>query len=429
MARFDLEAELTSRGLVAQQTDAELFHRLATKSTSVYCGFDPTADSLHVGNLLMLCTLRRFQLAGHRPIALAGGATGMVGDPGGRSEERSLLSAEQLQQNLVGINEQLGRFLDFSAGAGSAQALQLDNASWLSPMSVLSYLRDIGKHFTVNEMVAKDSVKSRFERPDHGISYTEFSYMLLQAADFLHLYQNFDCTVQVGGSDQWGNITAGTSLIRKVTGGHAAGLTMPLVTKADGTKFGKSVGGAVWLDANKTSPYQLYQFFMGAEDAMAPSYLRYFTFLSTDELNHLEVATNEAPHLRAAQRRLAKEVTTLVHGAEHADRAEQASVALFSGTVASLDAIALRAISSDVPTSTVAKTSLSKGISVLDAAVGAGLLSSKAEGRRSIEQGGLSVNDVRVEDVDALLGADQVRDGGFIILRKGKRQYHLLTVE
>jgi tyrosyl-tRNA synthetase len=429
MARYNLAEELTSRGLVAQQTDEELFSRLATQPTSVYCGFDPTADSLHVGNLLMLCTLRRFQLASHRPIALAGGATGMVGDPGGRSEERNLLTVEQLSQNLEGINEQLGRFLDFTPGAGTAQAIQLDNASWLSPMSVLTYLRDIGKHFTVNEMVAKDSVKSRFERPDQGISYTEFSYMLLQAADFLHLYQHFGCTVQVGGSDQWGNITAGTSLIRKVTGGHAAGITMPLVTKADGTKFGKSVGGAVWLDANKTSPYQLYQFFMSAEDAMAPSYLRYFTFLDHDELQHLETLTNEQPHQRAAQRTLAKEVTTLVHGADHAQRAEQASVALFSGTVASLDAASLKAIASDVPTSSVSPEELSAGVFVIDAAIAAGLVSSKAEARRSIEQGGLSINDVRVEDLDASLTSSDVRDGGFIILRKGKRQYHLLIVE
>ncbi len=429
MARFDLEHELTSRGLVAQQTDEKLFSHLSTAPTSVYCGFDPTADSLHVGNLLMLCTLRRFQLAGHRPIALAGGATGMVGDPGGRSEERNLLSVDQLAANLVGINEQLGRFLDFSSGAGAAQAIQLDNATWLQPMSVLTYLRDIGKHFTVNEMVAKDSVKSRFERPDQGISYTEFSYMLLQAADFLHLYKNFDCTVQIGGSDQWGNITAGTSLIRKVTGGHASGITMPLVTKADGTKFGKSVGGAVWLDANKTSPYQLYQFFMSAEDQMAPAYLRYFTFLDDDELSHLEVLTNEQPHQRAAQRRLAKQVTALVHGDEHAGRAEQASIALFSGTVASLDAASLRAISSDVPTSSVTTASLSAGLSVIDVAIAAGLVSSKAEARRSIEQGGLSVNDLRIDDADATLGAEDVKDGGFIILRKGKRQYHLLTIE
>ena len=429
MATFNLEADLKARGLVFQQTDDELFTRLEAQPTSVYCGFDPTADSLHVGNLLMLCTLRRFQMAGHRPIALAGGATGMVGDPGGRSEERNLLEAEQLSANLSGIKVQLAKFLDFTDAAGAAKAVQLDNASWLGGMSILTFLRDVGKHFTVNEMVAKDSVKSRFERPDHGISYTEFSYMLLQAADFLHLFRNEGCTVQIGGSDQWGNITMGTSLIRKVTGQLSAGVTMPLVTKADGTKFGKSVDGAVWLDRNRTSPYQLFQFFVGADDQMVGAYLRYFTFLDLEEIERLDAATKEHPERREAQRALALEVTSLVHSREDATRAEAASAALFSGTLAQLDQAALEAVVADVPTSSLHRSALEATVEIVSFIVDAGLVRSRAEARRSIEQGGLYLNDERVVDAEARVSLKDLLHDAYVVLRKGRRQYHVVIVQ
>ena len=411
----DLFSDLEKRGLIHQQTDEDLFTRLDEAPTSVYCGFDPTAPSLHVGNLLMLCTLRRFQLAGHRPIAVAGGATGMIGDPGGRSEERNLLSQEQLAENLAGISVQLGKFLDFSEGAGPAKALQVNNADWLGPVSMLEFLRDVGKHFTVNEMVAKDSVKSRFERPDHGISYTEFSYMLLQAADFLHLFQTYDCTVQIGGSDQWGNLTAGTSLIRRVTGKHAAAVTMPLATKADGTKFGKSVGGAVWLDRNLTSPYQMYQFFMQAEDAKVVDYLKYFTFL-------------DRPQERAAQRALADAVVSMVHSRGDADAAAAASAALFSGTVASLDAVTLATVASEVPGCTVSTHALHESLSLIDVLIQTELAASKGEARRSIEQGGISVNDLKVEGIEATVSTADLLHERFIVLRKGRRQYAMVWV-
>ena len=287
-------------------TDPGLERRLNGESLTAYSGFDPTADSLHVGHLLQMCTLRRLQQAGHRPIAVAGGGTGMIGDPGGKSEERALLSPEQLAANLAGIGAQLGRFMDFEGSGGHGRALLVNNAEWLSGLSFLDFLRDTGKHFTVNQMVAKDSVKSRLARADQGISYTEFSYMLLQAFDFLHLYDAFDCRLQVGGSDQWGNITMGIELIRKVRQGEAWGLTTPLVVKADGTKFGKTESGTVWLDADRTSPYQLYQFFLNTEDAVVGTYLRYFTFLPHEAISQLDRATATRPEGRAAQRELAR---------------------------------------------------------------------------------------------------------------------------
>ena len=353
----------------------------------------------------------------------------MVGDPGGRSEERNLLEAEQLSANLSGIKVQLAKFLDFTDAAGAAKAVQLDNASWLGGMSILTFLRDVGKHFTVNEMVAKDSVKSRFERPDHGISYTEFSYMLLQAADFLHLFRNEGCTVQIGGSDQWGNITMGTSLIRKVTGQLSAGVTMPLVTKADGTKFGKSVDGAVWLDRNRTSPYQLFQFFVGADDQMVGAYLRYFTFLDLEEIERLDAATKEHPERREAQRALALEVTSLVHSREDATRAEAASAALFSGTLAQLDQAALEAVVADVPTSSLHRSALEATVEIVSFIVDAGLVRSRAEARRSIEQGGLYLNDERVVDAEARVSLKDLLHDAYVVLRKGRRQYHVVIVQ
>ncbi len=287
-----LAGDLEFRGLIHQVSDPEVRARLDGEPLTAYSGFDPTADSLHVGHMLQLCNLHRLQQAGHRPIAVTGGGTGFIGDPGGKSEERSLLSPEQLHANLEGIRPQLERFLDFSGPRG---ALLVDNAEWLVPMTLFEFLRDVGKHFTVNQMVTKDSVRSRLDRAETGISYTEFSYMLLQATDFLHLFDAYDCRLQFGGSDQWGNITAGIDLIRKVRHQAAFGLTTPLVLKADGTKFGKTETGTVWLDAGRTSPYQLYQFFLRTEDAVVGTYLRYFTFLPKDEILELDRRTRRTP--------------------------------------------------------------------------------------------------------------------------------------
>ena len=312
MAR--LAEDLRFRGLVHQMTDPALEGRLDTEHITAYSGFDPTADSLHVGHLLQICSLRRLQLAGHHPIALAGGGTGFIGDPGGKSTERALLTPEELAHNVHGIRSQLERFLDFGADAGAARATLVDNSEWLAGMGLFEFLRDVGKHFTVNQMVAKDSVKARLEREGQGISFTEFSYMLLQAYDFLRLFDDHGCRLQFGGSDQWGNITMGIDLVRKVRHAEVWGFTSPLVLKADGTKFGKSETGTVWLDPARTSPYRLYQFFIRCEDGVVGSYLRYFTFLDHEQLTALDAMTAEKPERREAQRVLAREVCSLVHG-------------------------------------------------------------------------------------------------------------------
>ncbi len=320
--------DLAFRGLIHQVTDEAVLALLDAGSVTVYSGFDPTAASLHVGNLLQLCTLRRLQHYGNRPIALAGGGTGLIGDPGGKASERPLLSEALLAENLEGISEQLSRFIDLKDSGGNG--LLLDNAAWLRGQSLLNFLRDIGKHFTVGQMVAKESVRSRIDRPEQGISYTEFTYMLLQAYDFLHLFQQEGCSLQIGGSDQWGNITMGVELVRKVEDAQVFGLTSPLVTKADGSKFGKSEEGneRIWLDATLTSPYRLYQFFLNTDDASVGSFLRYFTFLSHEEITALDLATQETPQQREAQRALAREAVTMIHGPLACERAMQASGAL-----------------------------------------------------------------------------------------------------
>ncbi|MEI8051450.1 MAG: tyrosine--tRNA ligase [Actinomycetes bacterium] len=423
--------DLRARGLVHQVTDEGLFDQLDAGGVTLYAGFDPTADSLHVGHLLQVCTLRRLQIGGNRPIALAGGGTGMIGDPGGKSEERPLLSLDEIASNVASIRGQLSRFLDFDESAGRSQALLLDNAAWLGELSLLEFLRDTGKHFTVNQMVAKESVKSRLERPDQGISFTEFSYMLLQAYDFARLHEDHGCTLQVGGSDQWGNITMGIELVRKRTGAHAFGLTSPLVTKADGTKFGKSEGGTdrVWLDAARTSPYRLYQFLLQAEDAVVGSYLRFFTFLDLEEIDVLDRQTAEEPHLRASQRALAASVIDLVHGEAERKRAEEASRALFSGAVASLDEATLLDVASEVPSTVLSAEGLAGRPLVIDVVAGTDLVASKGEARRAIEQGGIFVNDVPRLGLDATLGPDDLLHGRYLVLRKGKRSYHLISVQ
>lgn len=412
-----LSDELQWRGLVHQVTDDDVFKMLDDERLSVYAGFDPTADSLHVGHLLQLCTLRRMQQGGHRAISLAGGGTGMIGDPGGKSEERNLLTAEQLQHNLSAIRGQLGRFLDFS----DDRALLVNNGDWLWPISLLDFLRDIGKHFTVNQMVAKESVKARFEGREQGISYTEFSYMLLQAYDFLHLFDDFGCTLQIGGSDQWGNITLGVELIRKLRGTSAFGLTSPLVLKADGTKFGKTETGTVWLDPARTSPYRFFQFLINSEDAVVGTYLRYFTWLAQEEIEALDTATAEHPERREAQRALAREVTSLVHGEDEARKAEQAAGALFSEEINTLDEATLLDVFAEAPSTTVARQSLG----LVDALVATGLAKSNSDARRTIEQGGAYVNNAKSADRAVDPDADALH-GRYVVLRKGKKSFAVL---
>jgi len=423
--------DLAARGLIHQVTDEAIFELLDRGSVTAYAGFDPTADSLHVGHLLQVCTLRRLQLGGNRPIALLGGGTGMIGDPGGKATERPLLSAEEIRANVEAIERQLSRFLDFEPSAGTSRALLLDNAAWLAQQDLLGFLRDVGKHFTVNQMVAKESVRSRLERPDQGISFTEFSYMLLQAFDFARLNEAYGCTLQIGGSDQWGNITLGAELVRKRSGDHAFGLTSPLLTKADGTKFGKSEAGneRVWLDARRTSPYALYQFFLTAEDEVVGSYLRFLTFLSLEEIDALDALTHERPHERTAQRALGAAVVDLVHGTEARQRAEEASAALFGGRVASLDEATLLDVIEDVPSSTLAHSQLHAEPSLIDLLEQTGLVSSKAEARRAIEQGGASVNDQVRSGLDATVGPADLLHGRFVVLRRGKRSYHVVIAE
>jgi tyrosyl-tRNA synthetase len=425
-----LAEDLRFRGLIHQLTDPGLEKRLDEDQLTAYTGFDPTADSLHVGHLLQICNLRRLQLAGHRPIAVAGGGTGFVGDPGGKSEERSLLSEEQLASNLDGIRFQLEHFLDFDERRGAGAALLVNNADWLRPMSLFTFLRDVGKHFTVNQMVAKDSVKSRLSRADQGISYTEFSYMLLQAYDFLHLYDTFGCRLQLGGSDQWGNITMGTELVRKVRQQEVWGLTTPLVVKADGTKFGKTESGSVWLDPSRTSPYQLYQFFLRSEDAMVGSYLRYFTFLGHDEILGLDEATASRPEQRASQRELARQVCTLVHGAEETARAEQVGLALFGEEVAGLDERSLLDVFADAPSTTLDRIRLDgEGLGLVDLLVETGLAPSRGRARTTVGQGGAYVNNKRQDDDTYALSPDDLVAGRYLVLRRGKRDYHLVKFD
>jgi tyrosyl-tRNA synthetase len=417
--------DLEFRGLWHQETGTGLREALASERVTAYIGFDPTADSLHVGSLLQLCLLRRLQLAGHRPIAVAGGATGMVGDPGGKSEERALLDDEQLRANLAGIRPQLERFVELGGDAANG-GLLVDNRDWLGPLSLLEFLRDVGKHFTVNDMAGKDSVRSRLERPEQGISYTEFSYMLLQAYDFLHLFDAHDCRLQLGGSDQFGNITMGVELIRKVRGARAYGLTSPLVLKADGTKFGKTEAGTVWLDARRTSPFAFYQFFLRTDDAEVGRHLRYFTFLSHEEILDLDAATAARPAERAAQRALARQVTDLVHGEEERQRAEHASEALYSEEISLLDERTLLEVCAEAPASERSRHELDAGLGLVEALADSGLVASRSQARKTIAQGGAYVNNRRESDPERLLRRDDLLCDRYVVLRRGRRDYHLL---
>ena len=419
--------DLRWRGLYADCTDIEaLTQRLLQRPITLYAGFDPTADSLHVGNLVPLLALRRFQIAGHRPIALAGGATGMVGDPSGRSTERNLQSAEQVAHNISAIRKQLERFLDFSAANNPARLV--DNASWTAPITFLEFLRDVGKYFPINAMLAKDSVRSRLEG-EGGISYTEFSYQLLQANDFLHLRETAQCELQVGATDQWGNITAGTDLIRKKSGATAWGLTFPLLTKSDGTKYGKSASGAVWLDPKRTTPYRFYQFFMQAEDADVIKLLKVLTFLSQEEITALEGEVQRNAGARAAQKALAHAVTTLVHGESAAADALRASEIMFGGKLDGISESVFRDVVGEIPTFDFEKSKLEgTGTSLLDVLIHAGLAPSRGQARKDVDGGGIYLNNVRVTESSRSVTSADLLFSGFLLLRKGKRTYAVLCV-
>jgi len=412
----DFFAELRWRGLVSQTTDEQaLIDDLAAGPLTLYCGFDPTAPSLHVGNLVPLLTLRRFQEAGHHVIGLVGGATGLIGDPSGRTSERSLNDDATVELWLRHIREQLGAVLDF---AGANPATVVSNYDWTAQLSAIDLLRDVGKHFSVNQMLAKESVSTRLA--GEGISYTEFSYMVLQANDYLELYLSRGCTLQIGGSDQWGNITAGLDLIRRVTGSQgprAHALTLPLVTRADGAKFGKTAAGAIWLSAEMTSPYAFYQFWINTDDRDLSRYLRLFSRKSPADIRELEQVSAQRPAARIGQQALAEELTALVHSADDAAAVQEASKALFGrGELAALDAATLDAALQEAPHAEV-----TAGSSVVEALVATGLCESKAAARRTIAEGGAYVNNTRVADADAALSADDLLAGGWWLLRRGKR--------
>jgi tyrosyl-tRNA synthetase len=419
--------EFQWRGMVYDATEG-LAELLATQSLTGYIGFDPTASSLHVGSLLTVMGLARLQRCGHTPIAIVGGGTGMIGDPSGKSQERVLLSSELLDQNVAGVRAQLERFLDFTAGPH--QARLVNNAEWLGAIDLLSFLRDAGKHFTVNYMLQKESVSRRLESED-GISFTEFSYLVLQAYDYLQLFDRYGCTVQMGGSDQWGNITAGIDLIRKLRAKKAHGLVWPLMKTAAGTKFGKTEAGTVWLDAARTSPFKFYQFWVNTDDSDVIAYLKSFTFLDRPAIEALEGVTRTAPEKREAQRVLAREVTTLVHGAEHVTRAEHASSVLFGEDIATLSADQVLAVFSDVPSSEVSGAGF-EGAGMLlvellaDPAVK--LAPSKSEARRLVQSGGVYVNNRRASDVQMRLTREQAIEGVLFVVRKGQKQNHVVRL-
>ncbi|MDQ1255822.1 MAG: tyrosyl-tRNA synthetase [Candidatus Hydrogenedentes bacterium] len=415
--------ELQWRGFIQQTTHDEIPELLEKERFTLYCGFDPTADSLHIGSLLPLFGLVHFQRAGHRPIVLIGGGTGLIGDPSGKTQERQLLTKEQVQINIAGMRAQLERFLDFT---GENAAIMVNNGDWLCELKLVDFLRDIGKLFSVNVMLNKESVRQRVNDREHGMSFTEFSYSLLQAYDFLTLFDQHGCRLQIGGSDQWGNIVAGMDLTRRLRDATTFGVTFPLVTKADGSKFGKSVAGNIWLDPKRTSPYKFFQYWINAADADVPKFLRYFTFLDETEVLELERRTAEAPHERAAQHRLAEEVTRLVHGQAALDDALRASQAMFGGDLSGLDDATLEDVFSEVPSSEVPRSDLSVGKLLVDALVQSGVFTSKSEARRLIQSGGLYLNNVRIESPETLLTEQSLCSQRIAVVRKGKKNYHLL---
>ncbi|MED4531033.1 tyrosine--tRNA ligase [Metabacillus fastidiosus] len=415
----ELLKELQFRGLINQVTDEEgLDQVLANEKIKLYSGFDPTADSLHIGHLLPVLTLRRFQLHGHHPIALVGGATGLIGDPSGKKAERTLNTADIVANWSGRIKEQLSRFLDFEAG--NNPAVIANNYDWIGKLDVISFLRDVGKNFGINYMLAKDSVQSRIES---GISFTEFSYMILQSYDFLELYQNEKCRLQIGGSDQWGNITAGLELIRKTEeNAKAFGLTIPLVTKADGTKFGKTEGGAIWLDREKTSPYEFYQFWINTDDRDVVKYLKFFTFLSREEIEALEKEVQEAPEKRSAQKALAEEVTKLVHGEESLEQAIKISQALFSGNIQELTAAEIVQGFKDVPSFKVEDAD----INIVELLVQTKISPSKRQAREDVTNGAIYINGERTQDLEKVVTEKDRIENQFTVIRRGKKKYFLI---
>lgn len=416
---MDFFKELKERGLVHQATDeAALVKQLNDESVKLYIGFDPTADSLHIGHLLPILMLRRFQKNGHVPIALVGGGTGMIGDPSFKDAERSLNTLDVVEQWSQSIKDQLARFIDFDDT--EKPAILANNYEWLGNISLIDFLRDVGKNFTINYMMSKESVKRRIET---GISYTEFAYQLLQAYDFLKLYETQGCLLQLGGSDQWGNITSGIELLRREKEVQGFGLTMPLITKADGTKFGKTEGNAVWLDAKKTSPYEFYQFWINTDDRDVIKFLNYFSFLSLEEIQQIEIEFLKAPEQRVAQKALAKEVTTLVHGEEAYEQAVRISKALFSGEIDSLNAKEIMQGFKDVPSYTV---TLEDNKNIVELLVASKIESSKRQAREDIQNGAIYINGQRIQDTTVELSVEQAIEQQFIVVRRGKKKYFLL---
>ncbi|HCY5975925.1 TPA: tyrosine--tRNA ligase [Staphylococcus aureus] len=413
--------DLKWRGLIYQQTDEQGIEDLLNKEqVTLYCGADPTADSLHIGHLLPFLTLRRFQEHGHSPIVLIGGGTGMIGDPSGKSEERVLQTEEQVDKNIEGISKQMHNIFEFGTDHG---AVLVNNRDWLGQISLISFLRDYGKHVGVNYMLGKDSIQSRLE---HGISYTEFTYTILQAIDFGHLNRELNCKIQVGGSDQWGNITSGIELMRRMYGQtDAYGLTIPLVTKSDGKKFGKSESGAVWLDAEKTSPYEFYQFWINQSDEDVIKFLKYFTFLGKEEIDRLEQSKNEAPHLREAQKTLAEEVTKFIHGEDALNDAIRISQALFSGDLKSLSAKELKDGFKDVPQVTLSNDTTN----IVEVLIETGISPSKRQAREDVNNGAIYINGERQQDVNYALAPEDKIDGEFTIIRRGKKKYFMVNYQ
>ncbi|RYL92810.1 tyrosine--tRNA ligase [Sporolactobacillus sp. Y61] len=414
---MDILDDLKYRGLINQVTDEEGLREALKSPMTFYCGFDPTADSLHAGNLLMIVIMMRLQRAGHHPVALVGGGTGMIGDPSGRSTERQLNSKEVVQGYAEKLRQQLSRFLDFKSG----KAICLNNAEWLEKLSTIQFLRDVGKHFPLNYMLSKDSVQSRMEA---GISFTEFSYMLLQSFDYLNLYENYGCRLEIGGSDQWGNITAGLELIRRK--GHdepAFGLTFPLITKSDGTKFGKSMGGAIWLDPEKTTPYEWYQFWINASDEDVINYLKYFTFLTHDEIDALAEEVKENPEKRQAQKTLAREMTKLVHGDKALHEAENITQALFSGDVSQLTADEIQQGFRAFPTY---QAPSKEPVGLIDLIVQSGVTTSKRQAREDISNGAIYINGRRRTDLHDVVDEKDRIEGIYTIIRRGKKKYTLV---
>ena len=421
----DVFEELKWRGMVYDYVEG-VQDLLASEKVTIYNGFDATADSLHIGHMVPLIALARLQRFGHHPIALAGGGTTMIGDPSGKAAERRLITREEVEANVDSIKKQLAHFLDFDVKANPARVM--NNADWLLELNLVNFLRDIGKHFTVNAMINKDSVKTRLER-EEGLSFTEFSYMLMQSYDFLHLYQHEGCKLQTGGSDQWGNITAGAELIRRAIGGSAFGMVYPLITKSDGSKFGKTESGSVWLSAERTSPYRFYQFWLNTDDRDVMPYLKYFTFLTQAEILELEQTVTARPEQREAQRRLAREMTLTVHGNAALAKAEQAAQVLFGGSLDGLTAVEIEEIFADVPSSTLPRERLSgAGLTVVDLLADSGITQSKGEARRAVAEGGVNLNNQRVSDPAQAVTLDNLLEGGFLVIRRGRKNYHLVKV-